>query len=128
SQFGDPLLSGAVDDFHVYDRALSAGEIQALAGGQPGAGTVVALRFDEAGGATAIDSSGNWRDASLVAESTGAAGPSHAGYLAAYPETQFILLEQFASYPAIWAPWYTCHMIMRGLVDAYEHTGNEQAL
>jgi DUF1680 family protein len=55
-------------------------------------------------------------------------GPSHAGYLAAYPETQFIKLEEFATYPTIWAPWYTNHMIMRGLIDAYELTGNEQAL
>jgi DUF1680 family protein len=56
------------------------------------------------------------------------AGPSHVGYLAAYPETQFVLLEQFATYPKIWAPWYTCHMIMRGLLDAYQHAGNQQAL
>ncbi|MFJ8788607.1 beta-L-arabinofuranosidase domain-containing protein [Streptomyces sp. NPDC102462] len=56
------------------------------------------------------------------------AAPSHAGYLAAYPETQYVLLEQYATYPRIWAPWYTCHMIMRGLLDAYQHTGNEQAL
>jgi hypothetical protein len=55
-------------------------------------------------------------------------GPSHAGYLAAYPETQYILLEQYATYPTIWAPWYTCHMIMRGLLDAYRLTGNQQAL
>ncbi|WP_244217037.1 glycoside hydrolase family 127 protein [Streptomyces carpinensis] len=54
--------------------------------------------------------------------------PSHVGYLAAYPETQFILLEQYATYPKIWAPWYTCHMIMRGLLDAHQHAGNEQAL
>ncbi|RMB82526.1 glycoside hydrolase family 127 protein [Streptomyces shenzhenensis] len=56
------------------------------------------------------------------------AAPSRAGYLAAYPETQYVLLEQYATYPRIWAPWYTCHMIMRGLLDAYQHTGNEQAL
>ncbi|MEU7964487.1 beta-L-arabinofuranosidase domain-containing protein [Streptomyces sp. NPDC049097] len=56
------------------------------------------------------------------------AAPSHAGYLAAYPETQYIRLEQYATYPTIWAPWYTCHMIMRGLLDAYQHTGNHQAL
>ena len=64
----------------------------------------------------------------LVTTSTGAPGPSHAGYLAAYPETQFILLEQYATYPTIWAPWYTCHMIMRGLLDAYRLTGSRQAL
>ncbi|MEU6597623.1 beta-L-arabinofuranosidase domain-containing protein [Streptomyces flaveolus] len=37
------------------------------------------------------------------------------------------LLEHYATYPRIWAPWYTCHMIMRGLLDAYQHAGNEQA-
>ncbi|MEU1299539.1 glycoside hydrolase family 127 protein [Streptomyces shenzhenensis] len=58
----------------------------------------------------------------------GPAAPSHAGYLAAYPETQYVLLEQYATYPRIWAPWYTCHMIMRGLLDAYQHAGDEQAL
>ena len=56
------------------------------------------------------------------------AAPSHTGYLAAYPEAQFVLLEQYATYPKIWAPWYTCHMIMRGLLAAYQHAGNEQAL
>lgn len=55
------------------------------------------------------------------------AAPSHAGYLAAYPETQYIKLEQYATYPTIWAPWYTCHMIMRGLLDAHQHAGSAQA-
>ena len=54
--------------------------------------------------------------------------PSHPGYLAAYPETQFILLESYTTYPTIWAPYYTCHKIMRGLLDAHTLAGNEQAL
>jgi hypothetical protein len=53
---------------------------------------------------------------------------SHPGFLAAYPETQFVQLEQFATYPTIWAPYYTCHKIMRGLLDSYLLTGNQQAL
>ncbi|MGN9911782.1 glycoside hydrolase family 127 protein [Phytohabitans sp. LJ34] len=53
---------------------------------------------------------------------------SHPGFLAAYPETQFVRLESFATYPTIWAPYYTCHKIMRGLIDAYLLAGNEQAL
>jgi len=53
---------------------------------------------------------------------------SHPGFLAAYPETQFIQLESFATYPTVWAPYYTCHKIMRGLLDAYLLTGNTQAL
>ncbi|MDX3243356.1 glycoside hydrolase family 127 protein [Streptomyces sp. ME18-1-4] len=54
--------------------------------------------------------------------------PSHPGYLAAYPETQFILLESYTAYPTIWAPYYTCHKIMRGLLDAHTLAGNAQAL
>lgn len=128
SQFGDPFLNALVDDFQIYDRPLTAAEVSAIAGGQPGAGNVASYGFDEPSGDRAADSSGHARDATLVAQPVGAPGPSHRGYLAAYPETQFILLEEFATYPTIWAPWYTCHMIMRGLLDAYQLAGNEQAL
>lgn len=58
----------------------------------------------------------------------GSPRPSHPGYLAAYPETQFILLESYTTYPTIWAPYYTCHKIMRGLLDAHALAGNAQAL
>lgn len=128
SQYGDPYLNAAVDEFQLHDVALSPAQVQALAGGERGAGNVVSYRFDEAAGDVAADSSGSGRDATLVAEPVGAPGPSHRGFLAAYPETQFIELERFATYPTIWAPWYTCHMIMRGLLDAYRLAGNEQAL
>ncbi|WP_204077009.1 beta-L-arabinofuranosidase domain-containing protein [Planotetraspora phitsanulokensis] len=129
SQYGDAYLSAAVDEFRIYDHALSAVEVQAMnSGGDGGGGTVAWYRFDEDGGDKAVDSSGNGRDARLVSEASGHPGPSHPGFLAAYPETQFIQLEQFATYPTIWAPYYTCHMIMRGLLDAYQHAGNEQAL
>jgi DUF1680 family protein len=131
SQFGDPDLNGSVDEFQIYSRALSAAEVKSLttsAGGSPGGGNVAWYHFDEASGSTAADSSPNHRNASVVTGSSGAPGPSHVGYLAAYPETQFIELEQGAMYPTIWAPWYTCHMIMRGLLDAYRLAGNAQAL
>ncbi|MFI1487482.1 beta-L-arabinofuranosidase domain-containing protein [Streptomyces sp. NPDC020747] len=59
---------------------------------------------------------------------SGSPRPSHPGYLAAYPETQFILLESYTTYPTIWAPYYTCHKIMRGLLDAHTLAGNAQAL
>ncbi|MEU5099997.1 beta-L-arabinofuranosidase domain-containing protein [Streptomyces sp. NPDC020996] len=58
----------------------------------------------------------------------GSPKPSHPGYLAAYPETQFVLLESYATYPTIWAPYYTCHKIMRGLLDAHTLAGNAHAL
>lgn len=53
---------------------------------------------------------------------------SHPGFLAAYGEWQFSRLEDFAPYGEIWAPYYTTHKIMAGLLDAYELTGNPQAL
>lgn len=53
---------------------------------------------------------------------------SHPGFLAAYGEWQFSRLEDFAPYGEIWAPYYTCHKIMAGLLDAAELTGNAEAL
>lgn len=53
---------------------------------------------------------------------------SHPGFLAAYGEWQFSRLEGYAPYGEIWAPYYTTHKIMAGLLDAYELTGSEQAL
>ena len=50
------------------------------------------------------------------------------GFLAGYPETQFAQLEQLTTYPTIWAPYYTCHKIMAGLLACYELAGNTQAL
>jgi hypothetical protein len=66
SQFGDPTLNGAVDDFAIYSRALSASEVGALAGGQAAAGDVADYKFDEASGATALDSSANGNNATIV--------------------------------------------------------------
>jgi DUF1680 family protein len=126
SQFGDPFLNATVDEVQIHGRALSADEVASLAAGVPGAGDVASYGFDESDGSGALDGSGHGRSATIVDPS--AVGVSHPGYLAAYPETQFILLEQYATYPTIWAPWYTCHMIMRGLLDAYYHTGNQRAL
>ena len=52
-----------------------------------------------------------------------ALGPS--GYLSAYPEEFF---DRVFSVRRVWAPFYTLHKIMAGLVDMYEQTGNAQAL
>lgn len=67
SQFiADPYLAATVDDFQIYDHALSAAEIAALASGQPGAGNVASYKFDEDSGETALDSSGNGRNATII--------------------------------------------------------------
>src|SRR5207302_10945388 len=66
SQFGDPNLNASVDDFNIYSRALSASEVASLAGGPAGTGDVADYKFDEASGATAIDSPGSGHDATIV--------------------------------------------------------------
>ncbi len=50
---------------------------------------------------------------------------SHAGYLSAFPEELFDRVEKRQR---VWAPYYTIHKIMAGLLDAYERCGNAQAL
>ncbi len=47
------------------------------------------------------------------------------GYLSAFPEEFFDRLR--AGQP-VWAPWYTLHKIMAGLLDVHTLTGNAQAL
>jgi len=67
SQYGsDPAFDGAIDDFALYGRALSAQDVVALASGQPADGDVLHYAFDEAGGATVTDSSGNGRDGTVT--------------------------------------------------------------
>jgi Concanavalin A-like lectin/glucanases superfamily/NPCBM-associated, NEW3 domain of alpha-galactosidase/Lamin Tail Domain len=66
SQYPDPYLNATVDDFQIYDHALSAADIAALASGQAGAGNVASYKFDEDSGATALDSSGNGRNATII--------------------------------------------------------------
>jgi len=69
SQFpADPILDGTVDEFQIWNRALSAAEVQSLqtsAAGTTGGGNVAWYRFDEAKGATAVDSSGNGRNGTI---------------------------------------------------------------
>lgn len=72
SQYPDPYLNGTVDDFQIYDHALTAAEVGTLAGGQAGAGNVASYKFDEASGPTALDSSGNGRNATIISDATAA--------------------------------------------------------
>jgi uncharacterized protein len=54
------------------------------------------------------------------------------GFISAYPPDQFIMLEKGAVYGTqptqIWAPYYTLHKILAGLMDIYEVSGNKKAL
>ena len=52
----------------------------------------------------------------------------NAGYLAAFPESYIndVINQTQNSYFSV--PWYTLHKVMAGLLDVYQHTGNNQAL
>jgi DUF1680 family protein len=47
------------------------------------------------------------------------------GYLSAFPASFF---DRLKAAQKVWAPWYTLHKIMAGLLDMYVLAGNEQAL
>ena len=49
----------------------------------------------------------------------------HIGYLSAFPIEWFDRLD--ARKP-VWAPFYTIHKIMAGMLDMYQLAGNKQAL
>ncbi|MET8976734.1 beta-L-arabinofuranosidase domain-containing protein [Streptomyces sp. NPDC004539] len=123
---GDPVFAGAFDGFDVWSRALTAADVTALQS-RRGAGDLASYGFDETSGGTFADSSGRGLTATLR-RTWGA--PSHAGFLAAYPETQFIQLESMTAsdYTKVWAPYYTAHKILRGLLDAHLATGDARAL
>ncbi|MER5215603.1 beta-L-arabinofuranosidase domain-containing protein [Streptomyces sp. NPDC002838] len=128
----DPVFPGAFDEFNVWSRALTAAEITQLqtsraADASAGRGDLASYAFDETTGGTFADASGRGLTATLR-RTWGA--PSHPGFLAAYPETQFIDLESRTSpdYTKVWAPYYTAHKILRGLLDAHAATDDDRAL
>ncbi|MTD13250.1 hypothetical protein GIS00_04720 [Nakamurella sp. YIM 132087] len=82
-------------------------------------------------------SAGNTGDAALIAKSRylvsslaecQAASPAAGftpGYLSAFGEQAFVDIENGRN---VWAPYYTIHKILAGMIDQYLHLGNEQAL
>lgn len=49
----------------------------------------------------------------------------NAGYLSAFPEEFFDLVD---ARKRVWAPYYTLHKILAGLLDVYQLCGNQQSL
>ena len=47
------------------------------------------------------------------------------GYLSAFPP---YFIDRCIAWQGVWAPWYTLHKIMAGLLDMYTYAGNKQAL
>lgn len=128
-------LNATLDEFVMFGRGLDQDAIHSLRNpdaaalaSTAGEGAAAWYRFDEEAGPKLLDSSGNGRDAEIIAPTD---GRRHPGFLSAYPETQFVRLEEFATYGGsrgIWAPYYTLHKIMAGLLDAHRLADNQQAL
>jgi DUF1680 family protein len=124
-------LNAQLDEFQIFDRGLTQDEVRSLmmsAGGSVGGGNVLWYRFDETDGMRATDASTKGRHGTVIAPTD---GRRHPGFLSAYPETQFMRLEEFATYggnQGIWAPYYTLHKILAGLLAANTLAGNTQAL
>ncbi|WP_169581971.1 MULTISPECIES: beta-L-arabinofuranosidase domain-containing protein [Microbacterium] len=75
-----------------------------------------------------VDGLEECRAALAAQQFEGAPRYSHPGFLSAYGEWQFSALEEFAPYGEIWAPYYTLHKILAGLLDAHALAGNAKAL
>jgi len=124
-------LNAQLDNFQIFDRGLTEADVQSLltsANGTTNGGNVLAYHFDETDGARVVDASGKGRHGTVIAPTD---ARRHPGFVSAYPETQFMRLEEFATYggnQGIWAPYYTLHKILAGLLDAYTLTGNAEAL
>jgi DUF1680 family protein len=62
---------------------------------------------------------------SLVAELAKCQAALRGGYLSAFPEDY---LDRVEARKPVWAPWYTLHKILAGLLEVHVHCGNAQAL
>src|ERR1017187_99219 len=82
--------------------------------------SAVALAYAGAGNETL-----RTRGDPMVAELARCQKANGDGYLSAFPRTEF---ETLKSLGKVWAPFYTLHKIMAGMVDMYIHAGNQQAL
>jgi DUF1680 family protein len=71
------------------------------------------------------DESFKMKGGALVAELAKCQKALGNGYLGAFPETFFDRLRAGVN---VWAPFYTLHKIMAGLLDMHTYCGNEQAL
>jgi hypothetical protein len=75
SQYPDPYLDGRVDDFRIYNRALTASEVTHVMEGQTVL-PIAELPFNETSGTTANDVSGNGWNGTLTGGATWATGNS----------------------------------------------------
>ncbi|MEQ4304625.1 beta-L-arabinofuranosidase domain-containing protein [Plantactinospora sp. B6F1] len=77
-------------------------------------------------GQAAFRTSGDYLVAQLaICQNRATAAGYNAGYLSAYPEG---FIDRVEARQQVWAPYYTLHKIMAGLLDMHLLAGNAQAL
>jgi uncharacterized protein len=75
---------------------------------------------------TAYKSKGDYLVAELAkCQNRASTAGYNPGYLSAFPES---FIDRVEARQQVWAPYYTLHKIMAGLLDMYQLTGNQQAL
>ena len=62
---------------------------------------------------------------SIVAELGKCQRANGGGWLSAFPPE---FMQRLKERLPVWAPWYTLHKILAGMLDMYQHCGDEQAL
>ncbi|WP_055553838.1 beta-L-arabinofuranosidase domain-containing protein [Streptomyces sp. NBRC 110028] len=85
----------------------------------------LALTYANTGDAALLDMSRKLVAALAACQAKSPAAGYGTGYLSAFPENFFDRLEAGSG---VWAPYYTIHKIMAGLVDQYRLAGSDQAL
>jgi DUF1680 family protein len=77
-------------------------------------------------GTTTFKTKGDYLVAELAkCQARASAVGFNTGYLSAYPES---FIDRVEARQSVWAPYYTLHKIMAGLLDMHLLTGNAQAL
>jgi DUF1680 family protein len=75
--------------------------------------------------AASADTEVKSRGDEIVAELAKCQAKQSGGYLSAYPTEFYDRLDKGGN---VWAPFYTYHKILAGVLDMYFHAGNKQAL
>jgi hypothetical protein len=87
--------------------------------------TALALMYSSAGDARFKTRADSMVTELATVQTALAARGFNKGYLSAFPEE---LIERVETRQRVWAPYYTLHKIMAGLLDVYLACGNAQAL
>ena len=115
-------LNAQLDEFQIFDRALTPDEVHSLTtspAGGTGGGNVAWYRFDETGGPGAVDSSGKDREPASSRRPTDGVIRDSCPRIPRRSSCDSRSSPTYGGNQGIWAPYYTLHKILAGLLDAH---------